>query len=126
MQIARALVPAALLLATPAAATAQTRPDPDPWFGRDKALHFGASAVITGGGYGITSAFSDSLALRIAFGAGAGLLAGVGKELLDMAGLGTPSWKDFTWDVLGVAVGVGFAVTLDYAARGPAIVGATR
>lgn len=124
MKLAQALVPAAVLVASSTPAHAQAKADPDPWFGPDKALHFSVSAAITGGSYGITSAFTDNLAARIAFGVGAGLLAGTGKELLDLAGLGTPSWKDFTWDVLGIAVGLGFAVTIDYAARGPSLVGA--
>jgi hypothetical protein len=35
-----------------------------------------------------------------------------------MAGLGNPSWRDFTWDVVGTVVGLGLAWTLDMAVRG--------
>lgn len=28
------------------------------------------------------------------------------KELWDLSGHGSPSWKDFTWDVIGVATGL--------------------
>ncbi|MGC4114459.1 MAG: hypothetical protein QM765_07580 [Myxococcales bacterium] len=30
-----------------------------------------------------------------------------------MAGLGTPSWKDFVWDLLGTAVGLALAFGID-------------
>ena len=122
---AAALLPAAIALTTPGAAAAQTPPqkvaiDPDPWFGTDKALHFSISAGIAGGGYGITSAFTPKLWPRLAIGGGVAIAVGAGKELLDMAGLGDPSWKDFAWDVIGVAVGLGVAVVIDFASRGPA------
>jgi len=107
----------AALLSAPSPALA-TPPDPDPWLGRDKALHFGVSAGITGAAYGLTSLVSDDLRVRIAFGASAGIFVGAAKEMLDMAGLGTPSWKDFTWDVIGTAVGVGIAISIDLAVRG--------
>ncbi len=65
------------------------------------------------------SAFATpDLRLRIVFGAGAGILAGAGKELLDLAGFGDPSWRDFAWDVIGTIVGVGLAVAVDVSARG--------
>ena len=109
---------AALLLLAPATARA-TPPDPDPWFGPDKALHFTLSSLIAGGGYGMTALASDHIATRVAFGAGLGLVVGAGKELWDLSGHGDPSWKDFTWDVLGTAVGVGIAITIDLATRSP-------
>lgn len=106
--VAIALV-AAVVVASPARAA-----DPDPWWGPDKALHFGLSAGIAGLGYGVTSAFTESRPVRIAVGASLGLAAGIGKELLDLAGLGTPSWKDFTWDVIGTATGVLLAFVIDW------------
>lgn len=109
---------ASALLLAPAPARAAP-PDPDPWFGPDKALHFTLSSVIAGGGYGMTALFDDHLATRIAFGAGLGIAVGAGKELWDLAGHGNPSWKDFTWDVIGTCVGVGIAVTIDIATRSP-------
>ena len=109
---------AAAVLLAPSTALAAP-PDPDPWFGPDKALHFTLSSVIAAGGYGMTSLFTDRLATRIAFGAGLGVTVGAAKELWDLSGHGDPSWKDFTWDVLGTVVGVGIAVTFDLAMRGP-------
>jgi len=38
---------------------------------------------------------------------------GGGKELWDLTGHGDPSWRDFTWDVLGTAVGVALAASVD-------------
>lgn len=115
---AAASLAAALLLAPAPARAAE--PDPDPWFGPDKALHFTLSGLIAGGGYGATAIFDDHLATRVAFGAGLGLVVGAGKELWDLAGHGDPSWRDFTWDVIGTAFGVGIAVTIDLATRSPA------
>jgi putative lipoprotein len=112
----------AALLSFPGLARAQqaSAADPDPWLGRDKALHFTASTVMAGSAYGLGVPYTDHLAQRIAFGAGLSLAIGAGKELFDLAGFGNPSWKDLTWDVVGTAVGVGIAVTLDLAFRLPA------
>ena len=56
MRTARRFLPAlALGLAaavTPARASAA---DPDPWLGPDKALHFGISAGLAGGGYALSA-----------------------------------------------------------------------
>ncbi len=108
------------LLALPGTARAQrASPDPDPWLSRDKALHFTASTVLGGSAYAISVPFTERIAERIALGAGLSLAVGASKELFDLAGFGHPSWKDFTWDVVGTAVGVGIAVTLDLAFRLP-------
>ncbi|MBX7114506.1 MAG: hypothetical protein K1X64_09285 [Myxococcaceae bacterium] len=78
----------------------------DPWWSTDKALHFSVSAGIAGAGYGVTSAFTDDLRWKLAIGGGVALTAGVAKELWDLGGHGDPSWKDFTWDVIGTATGL--------------------
>src|SRR5689334_10766777 len=98
---------AAAVIASSTSLAAPPTKDPDPWFGRDKALHFAACAGISGAGYGVTALFSDDLRVRIAFGAGLGITVGAVKELVDLAGYGDPSWRDFTWDLIGTAVGVG-------------------
>jgi putative lipoprotein len=41
------------------------------------------------------------------------LAVGAGKELLDMTGLGDPSWKDFTWDAVGTVAGLALAWSVD-------------
>jgi len=109
---------AAMILLAPTGAHAAP-PDPDPWFGPDKALHFTLSSLIAGGGYGLSALADDHIATRVAFGAGLGVVVGAGKELWDLSGHGDPSWKDFTWDVIGTAVGVGIAITIDLATRSP-------
>ncbi|MFT3769471.1 MAG: hypothetical protein QM820_28875 [Minicystis sp.] len=113
---APALAAALITMASPAKA-APPEADPDPWFGKDKALHFGVSTGIAGAGYGLAALGTDDIRIRIAFGAGAGIVIGAAKELIDMTGVGDPSWKDFAWDVLGTAVGVGIAVSIDLIVR---------
>ncbi len=106
---------AALLVATPARAA-----DPDPWFAEDKALHFGVSVALAGGGYGVSALVLDKPWQRAVAGASFSLTLGAGKELYDLSGHGDPSWRDFTWDVIGTAVGVGVALLIDKAVSSPA------
>lgn len=118
MSLSRALAPlAAAALISGSTPTLAAPPDPDPWLGRDKAVHFGVSAGVAGAGYGLSALGTDDIRIRIAFGAGAGIVVGAVKELIDMTGAGTPSWKDFTWDVIGTVVGVGIAISIDLAVR---------
>ena len=85
----------------------------DPWIGRDKALHFDVSAGIAMATYALSTyevqARWQSLAIAGAF----TLAVGAGKELLDMTGLGDPSWKDFTWDAIGAVAGLAVAWSVD-------------
>jgi putative lipoprotein len=90
-----------------------SRADPDPWLGRDKALHFSFSAAIAVGGYGATALLGDDTRWRVWGGAGAAILAGVGKEVVDIHGPGDASFKDLTWDLIGTATGVGVAWLID-------------
>ena len=99
-------------LASGGGARADT-PDPDPWFGGDKALHFGATAGIAVVGYGAASYFTDDRRLRLVAGTGLGLVAGGAKELLDLASHGDASWKDLAWDAIGTAAGLLLAWGLD-------------
>lgn len=82
----------------------------DPWFGQDKALHFGFSVVLSAGGYAASSAFLDTRTQRALAGSAFSLTLGAGKELWDLSGHGDPSWRDFTWDIVGTAVGIAAAV----------------
>jgi len=106
--LAAALALALTLAAQPAAAS-----DPDPWFGPDKAIHFGVSLGLAAGAYAATSPWLESRGERALAGGAFSLTLGAGKELWDLAGHGDPSWRDFTWDVLGTAVGVALAVGVD-------------
>lgn len=94
------------------------RADDDPWFGRDKALHFTASAAIAGGAYAIAATQFDARTPPLLIGGGVALAVGAAKEGADALGLGTPSWKDFAWDVAGTLVGLGVAWGLDLLIRG--------
>lgn len=87
--------------------------DADPWLGTDKALHFGVSVALAAGGYAASSPWLDRRYERALAGSTFSLTLGAGKELWDLSGHGDPSWRDFTWDVLGTAVGVVLAVGVD-------------
>lgn len=89
----------------------------DEWLGRDKALHFGASATIAGTSYGVTTAFTERRLTAFAVGAGIALGAGIAKETYDALGHGDPSWKDLAWDVAGTLVGLGIAYGIDVLIR---------
>ncbi|HVW30858.1 MAG TPA: hypothetical protein VHC69_36120 [Polyangiaceae bacterium] len=112
----RVLVAAfALAAAVTLAPRAARAADPDPWLGPDKALHFGVSVGLSAGGYGVSALVLHERWQRAVAGAGFSLTLGAGKELYDLSGHGDPSWKDFTWDVVGTAVGVGIALLVDVA-----------
>jgi len=108
----RALV-APITLALAMAARPAAASDPDPWFGPDKALHFGVSAGLAAGGYAAVSPWLEGRGEKALVGGAFSLTLGAGKELWDMTGRGDPSWRDFTWDVLGTAVGLALAVGVD-------------
>ena len=106
---------AAVSVATALATREAKAADPDPWWGQDKALHFGFSAGLAAGGYGVSALVLNERWQRAVAGAGFSLTLGAGKELYDLSGHGDPSWRDFTWDVVGTAVGVGVALLVDVA-----------
>jgi putative lipoprotein len=78
----------------------------DPWFARDKYLHGSVSAALAIGAYTATSFATTDTKLRLGVGAGFALSVGIAKELWDLQGHGDPSWRDFTWDVMGTGVGL--------------------
>jgi putative lipoprotein len=90
----------------------------DDWFGADKFLHFGVSAALAGGGYAASALVFDRKWERATTGAVFSLTLGATKEFYDLAGHGDASWKDFTWDVVGTAVGTGIALLVDVAVSG--------
>jgi putative lipoprotein len=94
-------------------ARAQTA-DPDPWWGRDKLLHFSASASLAIVGYAGTSMGTESRSARAAGGAALAVGAGVAKELWDLDGHGDASWRDLTWDLVGAATGVLVSLAVDW------------
>jgi putative lipoprotein len=90
----------------------------DPWWGEDKALHFGVSVGLSAGGYAVSSLWLDERWQRATAGATFSLTLGIGKELWDLSGHGSASYKDFTWDVAGTLVGTGLALAIDLAVSG--------
>ncbi|MBN9159884.1 MAG: hypothetical protein J0I07_02880 [Myxococcales bacterium] len=103
-----------LLLSSREAAAA----DPDPWLAKDKALHFGISAGIAGGTYAASAALFEARGHALLTAAGVTIAIGAGKEMLDLAGYGSPSWKDFAADVAGTIVGLAVAWSVDLLVRG--------
>jgi putative lipoprotein len=103
----------ALAMCCPAAHAAA---DPDPWIARDKALHFDASAGIAAAAYALSAGWAvDARWKALAIGGGLSVAAGAGKEIIDATRVfgGDPSWKDFTWDVLGAMAGLALAWGVD-------------
>jgi putative lipoprotein len=104
------LIAGGLLRPTPARAA-------DDWFGRDKALHFAASAGIALGGYGGATLFTADRPARLATGGGLALAAGIAKEISDRYTGGDPSWRDLGWDVVGTATGLTLGYLIDWSIR---------
>lgn len=108
----------AFVAAGSVATNARADESADPWFGRDKVIHYGVSASIAGAGYVAGALIFDTRAHALGVGAAAATLAGVGKELADLGGYGDPSWKDLAWDGLGMVTGLAVAWGLDLLIRG--------
>jgi putative lipoprotein len=114
----RTRVTAAVLLATFAIGSPARAADRDPWFGKDKALHFGVSAGIAATSYTAGAIVFDARGHALLAAGGITLAVGAGKELLDLAGYGDPSWRDFVADVAGTVVGLAVAWSVDLLVRG--------
>ncbi len=103
----------AALAAAPGAARAESA-DADPWWGRDKLIHFSASASLAIVGYAGTSMGTESRPARAAGGAALAIGAGAAKELWDLDGHGDASWRDLTWDLIGATTGVLLSLAVDW------------
>ena len=87
----------------------------DPWFGRDKLIHFSASASLAIVGYAGASMLTENRPTRVGAGAALAVSAGVAKELWDLDGHGDASWRDLSWDLIGAATGLLVSVGVDWA-----------
>lgn len=76
------------------------------------------STGLAAGGYTAGALLLDDRWKALAVGGGVTAAAGVGKELADLAGFGTPSWKDLAWDGIGLATGLLLAWSIDLLVRG--------
>jgi putative lipoprotein len=92
---------------------ASDRDDADPWWGKDKALHFSASALIAVDGYAAASLVSKREAVRAGAGSLLAFAAGAAKEIYDRSAGGDPSLRDLTWDVVGAATGTALSWLVD-------------
>jgi hypothetical protein len=72
---------------------------------RDKQLHLGAGAVVAGWGSLIPQ--NNKGWKPFVYGVGSATIAGVGKELTDMGGFGTPDIRDLGATVIGGLVSAG-------------------
>ncbi len=79
----------------------------------DKLLHASASAAIVDVVW-VTAAVCDQpLPVRVAASVGMAAAVGVGKELVDAAGFGTPDAADLLFDAFGIGVGVAIALVVE-------------
>ena len=81
------------------------RPHEDPWFARDKFLHFTASAAIQCATHAVLRANGNDYGGASRGAAIATLTVGISKELWDRSRGGDPSWRDLAWDGAGGAAG---------------------
>ncbi len=92
--------------------------DTDRWWGTDKAAHAAASFGIAGATYSVSACHFSSRVAPLLIGSVVTASAGIGKEIWDSATGGQPSWKDLTWDALGLATGLVVSYLVDLAFRG--------
>lgn len=85
----------------------------DPWFGRDKLLHFTASAVIQGAAHAAFRSRGASYGQASWGAAAVTATAGVGKELWDRHRRRDFSFRDLAWDGIGGASGAIIARQVD-------------
>lgn len=79
----------------------------------DKLLHASASAAIVDVVWVTTAACDQPLPVRVAASVGTAAAVGVGKELVDAAGFGTPDPTDLLFDAFGIGVGVAIALVVE-------------
>lgn len=106
------------VLLTAALLTTDARADDDPWLAHDKFLHATVSGTLANLGYAGATQLFESRGAALLAAAGFTIAVGATKETIDLVGAGDPSWKDFTWDVIGTAVGVVLAFSMDLMVRG--------
>ena len=86
------------------------RPDPlpDEWIARDKAMHLGASFLLTlAGQYVLTAKWTLTNGEALPVAAGSAFALGLAKEVMDSQRERDPHfcWRDLAVDAVGVALG---------------------
>ena len=89
------------------------RPAADPWFGRDKLLHFTASAVVQCATHAVLRANGNDYRGASRGAALATLTVGVGKEVWDHYHGGDASVRDLAWDGLYAPIERGIGRTAE-------------
>lgn len=75
----------------------------DHWFAADKAKHFFAAAFVQSASFSALRAVGASRTGALAGATAVSAAVSIGKELRDMRTPGgDPSWKDLTWDGVGI------------------------
>lgn len=72
----------------------------------DTRLHLACSAALACAGFATAALAGVGFWWCVSAGAGLAALGGVAKELLDLAGLGTPELRDLGADAAGTALGL--------------------
>ena len=111
---------AALLTALALTVPSAARGEASAWLARDKALHVGASFLVTVAGYGAGATVFDCAPGRLGVGTALGVAAGLAKELADLAGAGEPDWRDLAADLVGIGLGLLVAWAVDALLTGSA------
>ncbi|HEY1099027.1 MAG TPA: hypothetical protein VGF99_08860 [Myxococcota bacterium] len=83
----------------------------------DKLKHAGASAAIVDAVWLAAALLDQPLPVRLGASVVVGAAAGVGKELYDLAGYGTPDVDDLLFDAYGIGLGVGVALVVEVIAH---------
>ncbi len=83
----------------------QPAPGGDRWLGRDKLLHFVASAAVQGAAHAAFRARGADYGGASRGAAAVTLTVGISKELWDRSHGGDASARDLAWDAIGGAAG---------------------
>jgi putative lipoprotein len=81
------------------------RSNEDPWFGRDKLLHFTVSAAVQCAAHSVLHANGNDYGGASRGAALATLTVGIGKEIWDKNHGRDASWRDLAWDGAGGVAG---------------------
>lgn len=76
----------------------------DRWLGPDKLFHAAMTVALAAFVFAASGVFTTRRTLQVCAAIGVAVVAGVGKEAMDLVGYGTASIKDITWDVIGTVV----------------------
>jgi len=87
--------------------------DRDPWWGRDKQLHFAVSVGLANTAYLGASFLTPREIHRTIIAETVAFSAGIAKEVYDKFNHGDPSYRDLTWDLIGSTTGTVVAWLID-------------